>query len=293
MSWKDLARLLDVSEHTIRNDWRRGRSTIPNSRFNKLKELVPKFNFHEFETLSKNWGQSMGGKNTACKLPKIKIPLSGSKNLAELFGAMLGDGCIYSNGQSLVIAGNYKLDVDYINYLKRLFLDLFAVQPKIYNKSGSLRLIVNNKRICDFFEQMGFNKGRKKDSNIKIPSIFFDDGRLLILCLRGLFDTDGGVYSHPNCGIMLDITSKIPSLLNSIKIAFNQLNFEVGLTTNRIQLFGFKKVNAFFTFIGSSNPRNFIKLQNFKSKSYVPSTKQMERLLKHNGKPVKINGLMV
>lgn len=282
-TWREFAKHLGVSEHTVRYDWRHANATLPKPIFNKLQRLSKKSLHFNPKFLSQWWGQRIGSKSKV----QIKLPTKTSKEFAEFYGAMLGDGCLYKNMKSICITCNSCLDNWYVeNYLAKLCFSLFGIRPKIYySKKGKIiRLVVNNKKITKFFSKLGFPRGRKKQHRLTIPSNFFKDNKLLAACLRGLVDTDGGIYAHPHTKIMLDATSLIPSLLMAIHNALNQIKIEHGITRNRVQIYGSKKINCYLTVIGCSNPRNLIKLLHFSQTGRVPSTTETERLLKYNKK---------
>ncbi|VVB81155.1 LAGLIDADG-like domain protein [uncultured archaeon] len=215
---------------------------------------------------------------------QIRIPETNSEDFAEFYGAMMGDGCIYGNMAAFCITCNGILDEWYLTqYLKKLCFSLFNIQPKIYyaKKEQVVRLIINSVKITRFLVKLGFPKGRKKDAKIRIPEAFFSDDKLLAACLRGLIDTDGGIYSHPHTKIMLDFTSVIPSLITSVHEAFSKLNLQHGISTNRIQFYSGTKLAKYFSRVGSSNPRNIIRYSQFIQTGITPSAIETERLLKH------------
>lgn len=182
--------------------------------------------------------------------------ITASSAFAELYGAMLGDGCIYTYGNSLCIVGNAKLDSHYVSsYLASLFEELFNITPHIYRDSSKIRLVVNNNECIEKLVSIGYVRGRKKDKSVEIPQFIFNDEDLLKSCIRGLFDTDGGVYSHPHTGIMMDITCKHAMLLSSLHKALRCLNIQGGLLNTGFVCYAQKAV-TFLNAIGSSNLRN-------------------------------------
>ena len=229
---------------------------------------------------------------------QIKLPATNSENFAEFYGAMMGDGCIYGNMAAFCITCNGISDEWYLTqYLKKLCSSLFNVQPKIYyaKKEQVVRLIINSVKITHFLTEFGFPRGIKKNAEIRIPDIFFSDDKLLAACLRGLIDTDGGIYSHPHTKIMLDFTSIIPSLIMSVHEAFIKLNLQHGVSTNRIQFYSGNKLAKYFSCVGSSNPRNILRYLQYLKKGITPSAIETERLLKHNRSeiPVPYHGPVV
>lgn len=215
---------------------------------------------------------------------QIKLPIPASEKFAEFYGAMLGDGCVHGTMASFSITCNGVLDAWYVTtYLKKLCFSLFNIQPRIYyaKKEQVVRLIINSVQITRFLVKFGFPKGRKKNAELKIPSEFFSDDKLLAACLRGMVDTDGGIYAHPHTKIMLDFTSVIPSIIESVHQACDKLGLRHGISKNRMQFYGRDKLASYFSIVGSSNPRNIIRYSQFIRTGTTPSAAETESLLKH------------
>jgi hypothetical protein len=79
---------------------------------------------------------------------------------------------------------------------------------------------------------------------------------------------------------MLGITSKSPELIASLKDAFDTLRISIGKSKNCLQIYGSNKIAAFFSTIGSSNPRNISRYKHFLEEGNVLTAKETERLLK-------------
>ncbi len=214
---------------------------------------------------------------------QIKIPSIYSEKFAEFYGAMIGDGCIYGTMAAFCITCNGVLDEWYVTrYLKNLCFSLFNVQPRIYyaKKEQVVRLIINSVEITRFMVKFGYPRGRKKNVDLEIPKEFFSDKKLLSACLRGMIDTDGGIYPHPHTKIMLDFTSVIPSVIASVSKALDMLGLRYGTSKNRMQFYGRDKLAAYFSVVGSSNPRNIIRYLQFIRNGVTPSAAETERILK-------------
>ena len=87
-----------------------------------------------------------------------------SKEFAEFYGIMLGDGCIYSNFQVICISGDSILDQTYHkSRVKELFINLFRKHPKFYysKKENSLRTNLHSKELAMDLNKFGFPIGKK------------------------------------------------------------------------------------------------------------------------------------
>ena len=141
--------------------------------------------------------------------------------------------------------------------------------------------MINSKKIANFLIEQGFPAGKKRLTKLKILKNFFKNNKLLTACLRGIFDTDGGLFFHPHTKTMIEISSKNQTLLTSLQSAFEKIKLKSGRSHDRLQLYGRYKMKQFFSVIGSSNPRNIIKYTQFLNKGSVPYTSETQKLLKH------------
>lgn len=282
-TWKQFAAYLGVAEHTLAHDWRHARITLPEPIFEKLKRLSDHNEIFASEILPPCWGQKLGGIHCQqSKVPRGRLPSPNTVAFAEFYGAMLGDGCVYGNQRSICITSNAVQDKWYVaQYLASLCYDLFALRPRIYfsRREKAVRLVLNGRKIAEFFLQQGFPAGKKNTRLLEIPKPFFNDKNLLAACLRGFVDTDGGVHPHPHTKIMLGVTSNSSSLIASLHQAFQVLGVPIGKSRNCLQMYGRDKLARFFSIIGSSNPRNIIRYDQFLHQNVVPSAQETERLL--------------
>jgi hypothetical protein len=95
-SWIQLSNLLGISEGYLRNELKKEERLLSDEVYNKLCKISGK-NYDEFilERFDNNWGRSKGGTLSTGNTKDIIIPKYSAK-LAELYGIMLGDGCLTS-----------------------------------------------------------------------------------------------------------------------------------------------------------------------------------------------------
>lgn len=285
--WRSLAKKLLISRDAIRVGWLIKGNTIPYSVFLKLINLHPKLTFDQIKSqiniLKPYWGQSLGIKSPTEKT--IKLPNLYSEEFAEFYGAMLGDGCIYSNLSGLCISGHSILDKSYLeDHICNLILRLFNIKPKFYysKKQKGMYCVIYNKKLSLFFKKIGFPVGEKVNQKLVIPKLFFKNKILLKRCVRGLMDTDGSVYPQRNSKIIIDLSIKNKYLLSSCLKAFKFIKLDINSTKDRIYLCGEEKSKEFFRLIGSSNIKNILKYNFFIKNKSVPKTVELENYL--NGK---------
>ena len=128
------------------------------------------------------------------KSTKYTIPMYVNEKLAYLIGALIGDGS-YSikNDYPIDFCGHKDANIKdiYIDY----FNELFNVDIKIANCSKDkaiFRIIKCSKHICEFLLWCGLKY--ETAGSKTIPWVILENTREChISCLKGLFDTDGGV----------------------------------------------------------------------------------------------------
>jgi len=286
LTWKEFADVVGVSRYTIRYDWRKNGNTIPESMLKNILKLHPSIRWvsikDQIKILEPYWGQKKGKRSRVKKEIEIKH-LEDSGDFAELYGILLGDGCIYSNLTGFCISGNSVLDKHYLeSYVSDLIFRLFNLRPKIYysKEAKSVRCVLYSKAIARLLVRRGFPKGYKKINKVKIPNRLFKKKSLIRACIRGINDTDGSIYHQKNSKIILDICIKTKSLLDSTIRAFMEINFPINYTHNRIYLCGQKSISKFIEEIGSSNLRNIKKYERFLKTGKVPTSLETETFLR-------------
>ena len=284
-----LAEELSVSPSTIKR-WRRGESTIPSPIVAKLTGGHPQLTKHlqAGTILSNGWGRSKGGATrwarivreerngamaTVRSFKKVRRAAETARcdddGALELYGAMLGDGCLsyyfarYDGiyRKELRISGNSVKDYYYFTHvLVPILRQIFGitVTPKLRKTSQAIDIVVKNIGVFDWFVQQGFPIGEKGE--IEIPE------RILALppakinkVIRGLLDTDGCIsarrdekYRYP----YVFICSKSKKLLGQIKIILRGQGINAYIHADTVVVRGKENFRRWFELVGSSNPRN-------------------------------------
>lgn len=188
-----------------------------------------------------------------------------SNLLAEFVGIVLGDGGL-TNGQ-LHITLNSVADVNYLDYVIKLSERLFNYSPHMYKKKGALAnvLVFSGVELINFLLRMGLKLGNKVKIQVDSPDWIKLNKSYSLWCLRGLMDTDGGVFKHKYM-----VNNKEYSYLKIcftnmsqplIRFVFNTLS-SVGLgpkyrMNNKVWLYNSLDVVRYFSIVGSSNERLF------------------------------------
>lgn len=296
MSQPQLAEAISVERHTL-NDWRRGKR-LPN--LEKLKELsefthIPLPTI--LDTKVDSWGSTKaglirqqkygctlstqdrikGGHNSqvvrknmpehyrclGCIVPNDFSKPSKSSELAELIGAILGDGCITNNQVHITL--NSKLDIGYAHYLQGQIHKLFGYFPSILKRKdcNAVNVVITGVNFITYLKSIGLHIGDKVRQQVDVPGWIKNDQIFSQWCVRGLMDTDGGVFRNTYI-----INGKSYSYL---KICFANLSqplrkfaykvlLDAGLSpssvgNSQIWVASQKNVHKYMQIIGSSNDR--------------------------------------
>lgn len=128
---------------------------------------------------------------------KKKTPLRFNKELAEIVGIMLGDGCLHLNKSKKynTMISLDKKEGDYANYIKILFSKFFTDYTfSIWECRNQLSIantsMVVGKKLID----AGMHEGNKVKNKVTIPPWILTNKQFTKRVVRGLFDTDGCIY---------------------------------------------------------------------------------------------------
>lgn len=299
------AKLLGVPRRTLRN-WINETRTIPAGIFGKMIHACPElkiFSSSIRKVLDANWGRTKGGKNCYAvlrkkygedelmrrkrsggaasiklRLEKItrKLPPPDDARVLELLGALIGDGWIGISGgrKQVCFCGNLRQQA-YAKHLRKLLCRAFGVRGyfKLREKNTVFYIIVNSGPIFDFFKnEFDFPVGTKKKFNTLLLPSETEEGLTII---RGIFDTDGGIYMDNAPGYarpypVVDITSHNPELLGWISKTLTKKGFKVISLKYSIRLKTISQVERWFNEVKPSNKVHVNKWNLWKSKYMGP-----------------------
>lgn len=299
LDWNQIAKLCSVTERTL-CDWRREKYLMSYGAFSKLQSISRFSLTDNFEILPEHWntkkagrlgatkryelygnpgtveGRRKGGlttwqryisqpelfKGTGFKGPKEIALAPKSVLLAELIGIILGDGNI--NKYQLKISLNAKTDVKYADFIYDLCYKLFKLKAaKRVRKKNTLDLVLSSVNLTNYLVTLGLKIGDKIRQSVNIPNWILEERKYAVACLRGLVDTDGGIYYHKHSvdgityrHIGICFTSYSPQLLKSVYEIFIKLGFNAKINFNGGHIFLYRKdeIKKYFEEIGTHNP---------------------------------------
>jgi len=253
LSWERLAHSLNVSRSMMFN-YKNGTYRLPLNNFEKFCEIgnVRKSNFKLkfFEKVKK----------------KINEPSNLTEELSEFLGILAGDGHVNNITYEVSITGHKNNDREYMEItVLSLFKSLFDIEPKVLFQENAIRCRVYSKMLVNFLNS-NFNVpiGKKKDF-LRIPKQIISHKNFLIPFIRGVFDTDGSVYTHHGNDIMIEISSRYPKFRKDLMTSFKFLDFHPSEGIKNVRLYRQNEVKEFFNLIKPHNNnhlKRFEQLQN-------------------------------
>ncbi len=140
-----------------------------------------------------------------------------------------------------------------------------------------------NKTIHDFLvNKIGLPKGNKvKSKGLRIPKIYFANKKCLCCCLRGLFDTDGGIHKHRKHDPMIEFDSYNKELRNSIYKALLSLNLKSSISRRKVYIYAKKDIDKFFKIVGSKNIRNTMRYKIWKETGVICKIDELKESIKN------------
>jgi len=200
-----------------------------------------------------------------CNVKKVFTCPLYSEKLAEVVGIILGDGSI-SNYQTRVTL-NRKVDKNYAIFVKGLIKHVFGENPSVMErvKYNTIELTISGVGLVEVLEQLGLRRGNKIMHQICFPKWILDSSQYRIACVRGLFDTDGGLYFHKKgfkkyLGWCFSSFSK--PLLKNVMETLLSLGFNVKKSgDHKLYIYNSEDISRYMSVVGSSNSKNSAKMK--------------------------------
>lgn len=194
-----------------------------------------------------------------------------SVELAELVGILLGDGHI---GQSQwTISLNARADAQYALYVVQLIKKLFLFTPSVLHREKTHTLVIysGGKRNIAYFQRLGLKIGNKVTQQVGVPSWITQNASYSAACLRGLNDTDGGIFKHTYVVgkkrytyVKLSFTNRSIPLLQFVFTTLQTTGLTPKLVdkvaNKRVWLYNHREVTQYIERIGTHNPRLLVNL---------------------------------
>lgn len=206
---------------------------------------------------------------------------------AELVGIILGDGHLSNNRNYDVVITCGMIDYKYIHkFIPNLIEELFLKKPTIYYlKFGGIAVQARlHSKYANLYLSKKYNLQRGRKKNIEIPEKFFKNRHLLKACIRGMIDTDGGIYRHHERSIQIVFNNNDFTLIKSFHKALSSLGYRPKMSMEKrkqCKSYLRRKKYKVYLFtedskryakeIGFSNPKNIIKYNYWLKNGKIPN----------------------
>lgn len=197
----------------------------------------------------------------------VKLPPL-SPEFAELLGILAGDGHI--GKYQVSVTTNSDTDLEHAKYVHLLFTRLFHVRATLSFRSDSkaCTVVVSSREVGNILVKKGMVRGHKIRGHLGMPTWIKTRSAYKTAFIRGLFDTDGCVYTdthrikgreYKNIGIAF--TNRSLPLLADFKKALESYGLHPTQKTKYTVFLRRKEdIHRYFDVIGSSNPKHTEKL---------------------------------
>lgn len=205
-----------------------------------------------------------------CNIPNDFTIPELSCDLAEFVGVVLGDGGL-TDGQCEITL-HVVDDIEYAKHVKLLADRLFGSHASIcsYPRHRVIKVVISGVKFTEILEGVGLKRGNKVKHQVDIPAWIQQNPEYLRACTRGLFDTDGGTFTHDHVvrgkrylNFGLTFTSASRPLLKSYIAGLLQNGFDIHGTGMNIFIYGVKTAERFIEIFKPNNPKTKQRLENY------------------------------
>ncbi len=223
-----------------------------------VNEVVRKERWHD-------WWQKEG--KFKSRIIGVSKPVNFSKPsryLAEFAGIVMGDGGI--SRYQLTITLHAVDDSEYGLFVSKLITRLFKVPVSIRPRHdcSATDYVVSRKTLTDYcVDQLGLKRGNKIRQAMTIPDWVLLNPEYSKACVRGLFDTDGSVFTHAYQvkGKIyrykkMAFTSRSLPLLQAVHRILSNLGIKARYAGSDIRIDSIEAVSKYMKIIGSHNPKH-------------------------------------
>ena len=220
-------------------------------------------------------GRKKGGVKTLAILrergviPQAKefdFPKEYNDNLAEFVGIMLGDGGLTHGQASITLNSN--ADKEYIPFVINLVRNLFNFDAPVYERQdcNASSILCNGVKLIEYLLKIGLTVGNKVKQQARVPKWIFSKKCYRIACLRGLIETDGGIFIHrykvngkEYRYLKLNFSNRSVPLLQFVSKVLDELNMTPKIVrygeSNQVWLYNMREVYEYLRVVGTHNPR--------------------------------------
>lgn len=213
-----------------------------------------------------------------CNLTKNIFVSEKDQHLAELVGIILGDGGLTHD--QLKVTLNKRDESEYIKFVEKLLTKIFKEKPHLYqykNKNVNVcNLALSGVKLIEFLESVGVFSGNKVLRQVNVPDWIINNNVYSVACLRGLIDTDGGIYYHKHSvngkvydNLGLTFTNHSRPLVLFVHRTLVGLGFSAKLVPDGVYLYRQNEVVKYAQIVKFHNFHHEIRLKTFLNRKGV------------------------
>ncbi|MEK7633103.1 MAG: hypothetical protein AAB473_04955 [Patescibacteria group bacterium] len=196
---------------------------------------------------------------------KIRLPRNSSA-LAEFVGIVAGDGHLAE--YQVAISTNSITDVDHAHFIGNLGQKLFGVIPKLtaLKSRKVITIIFSSKEMVRILQLKGLIVGNKVQQHMRAPRWVMANPKYQIAFLRGVFDTDGGIFLDKHrikhklyAHLAWQFTSAIPEFLSDIAFILRQHGYRFSHSIQRVNILMRRAsdIKRYFDEVGTHTAKHF------------------------------------
>ncbi|MFA5359777.1 MAG: LAGLIDADG family homing endonuclease [Patescibacteria group bacterium] len=182
-------------------------------------------------------------------------------HLAYIIGVALGDGNL-SNPNKRAVRLRITCDTKYQGIIKNIIKSLKIILPKnkisIVKRKGNCLDISCYSNKLESLLGWKVGLGSKYKQKVFVPKWIKTNKKFTLLCLKGLFETDGSIYLDRKYK-MANFITVIPTLADDVMIMVKKIGFKPNI---QFLHYNYKKTKI--TIRVSKNVENFINLTKIK-----------------------------
>ena len=168
---------------------------------------------------------------------------------------------------------------------------MFGLESRIFHNycnKNNLFLDTYSCELIEFLVQNSMRIGDKIKNKASFPKWIFLNKSYMKGAIRGLFDTDGGIYAKQKGykRAIVEFQTNSPYINKDLIKLLKLLEFHPSKTYNKrrgkldLRIQNQDEVHRFFKIVGSKNLRNIIRYKAFKKNGLVPKRKETVKLIK-------------
>lgn len=145
--------------------------------------------------------------------------------------------------------------------------------------SKAIQLQVNSTELISFLKENAFVIGDKIKNKEELPRWIFEKNEYMYGALRGLLDTDGGIYQKQKNykRAIVEFQTESPHIRTNIYEMLRKIGFNPSKSDVNVRVQNQAEVRRFLSLVGCANPKNVLRCNYFIETGEIPLKKRIWR----------------